>query len=199
MSFARGRSTWRVLSAKVAVELARSARFHLLKEPMMLQQKPIEWRRFERVQLEGEVAKPATAHSPNLPPAAAAPAPAHTPAATTPSLLHEFERVLRENERLRMELSKMRDRAAGNSSGTRKQREEPRRGRPDISILSSDHELQSAAMAEEVQPDFHEAPAPATPKESLAQVVAGYIFDKPTEQNVRLIADALRGRGIASE
>ena len=164
----------------------------------MLQQKPIEWRRFERVQLEGEVTKPAAARPANLPPTPP-PAPTHTPATTTPSLLHEFERIRRENERLRMELSKLREKAAENVGGTRNHREEPRRGSPDISILFSDHELQASALAEEAVAEIPEAPVPAAPKESIAQVVAGYIFDKPTEQNVRLIADALQGRGIVAE
>jgi regulator of replication initiation timing len=162
---------------------------------MMLQQKPIEWRRFERVQLEGDVAKPATSQPSNLPPAAATPKPAHSPAAAAPSLLHEFERVLRENERLRMDLSKLREKLAGNSNGTPDRRKEQRRS-PDISILASDHELLAAALMEEEKAETPEARTPAAPKESVAQVVAGYIFDKPTEQQIRLISDALRGRGI---
>lgn len=165
----------------------------------MLQQKPIEWRRFERVQLEGEVAKPAASHPSSLPPAATTPKPTHTPATTAPSLLHEFERVLRENERLRMDLSKLREKIAGNSGGTPDRRKEQRRGRPDISILASDHELQAAALAQETKADIPEAPVPAAPKESIAQVVAGYIFDKPTEQNIRLVTDALQARGIKVE
>lgn len=193
---ARGRSTWRVQSAKVAVELARQAWFHLSEEPDMLQQKPIEWRRFERVQLEGEVAKGTSARPATpLPPSPAT----HTPATAAPSLLHEFERVLRENERLRLELSKLQEKAVENKNETRNSREEQRRKRPEIAILPEAEPVRDDPRAE-LKPDEPMMPAAAVQSdESLAKVVASYIFEEPTEQNIRLVADALRARGINTE
>ncbi|MBM3290843.1 MAG: hypothetical protein FJY92_11895, partial [Candidatus Hydrogenedentes bacterium] len=64
-------------------------------------EKPLEWRRFERVELEGQVAR-------------TAPRPTASPVFTTPSLLQEFERVLRENERLQMEVNTLRAEALRN-------------------------------------------------------------------------------------
>lgn len=162
----------------------------------MVQQKPIEWRRFERIQLEGEVAKGASARpAPSLPPSPSA----YPPAKNAPSLLHEFERVLRENERLRLELSTLREKYSENNGETGNNRDEQRRNRPGIALLSggdSDHKEPSADLT----PDASMVTAPvARPAESIAQVVAGYVFDKPTGRNIRLVADALRARGIRAE
>ena len=153
-------------------------------------EKPIEWRRFERVELEGQVAHAASSGTVVSQPS------------SPPSLLHEFERVLRENERLHLEIATLRAEAARNGSGTSKYREELESARIELDRIEGDSDA---------QPVNQPGPAPVSAvknnrdvaensqtvaQPSIATVIAGYIFANPTDQNIRLVQDALRARGL---
>ncbi|NUM53108.1 MAG: hypothetical protein HUU46_05640 [Candidatus Hydrogenedentes bacterium] len=147
-------------------------------------EKPIEWRRFERVELEGDVARTA----PRGPVIPAVPNP--------PSLLQEFERVLRENERLRLEVATLRAEADRNGVGTEKFRKELRSASVELAMIEGP--APSAGSAPSVEPVSPEPAAEAIGESPspVAAVVAEYIFGQPTEGNIRLVEDALRGRGL---
>lgn len=147
-------------------------------------EKPIEWRRFEPVELEGEVARTASRR------------PAIQPAPSAPSLLKEFERVLRENERLQLEISSLRAATAKNGNGTNKYRDELESARAELARIEGGDET-----APVVSSDIRPTPSPASnvdtvPVGKIAEVVAGYIFANPTDPHIRLVSDALKARGI---
>ena len=156
-------------------------------------EKPIEWRRFERVELEGDVARTA--------PRATGVTPA-TP--TPPSLLREFERVLRENERLQIEVSTLRAEVERSNGRPQKIREELEHARAELDRLDSGPasipfpSADAPSDASKPRETTSEDSEVATQPENVARVVAGYIFPDPTEAHVRLVTDALRARGIAS-
>lgn len=155
-------------------------------------EKPIEWRRFERVELEGEVAH------------AAPRATGVSPVSSPPSLLKEFERVLRENERLHLEVSTLRAEAARTGNGAAKYRAELESAREELAQLEGDAtsapvgtpETPSAAHT---SASAEQAAGPSTDGlAAVAGVVAGYLFTNPTGANVRLVQDALLNRGVGS-
>lgn len=150
-------------------------------------EKPIEWRRFERVELEGQVARTAP-RNPVLP---------SVPA--TPSLLQEFERVLRENERLRLEVSTLRAEKGRNGSGTEKFREELKSAKAELARIEEPVVEPSQPHVADSLDTVSQADAQSereTSQADLAAVVAEYIFSKPTKGNIKLVADALRARGV---
>jgi hypothetical protein len=154
-------------------------------------EKPLEWRRFERVELEGEVARAAS-----RPPVVSSVPP-------TPSLLQEFERVLRENERLQMEVTALRGESGRNGSETAKFRNELRTARIELRQIEgepSTPERDAGYPAHELvkSNDKHNTSPESREKDLLevARLVAGYLFPEPTDLNVRLVKDAMRARGI---
>jgi len=155
-------------------------------------EKPIEWRRFERVELEGEVARtaPRTANV--------------SPVSTPPSLLHEFERVLRENERLQLEIARLRGEAAKSAGRTPRFREELESAGLELARMEgTPNAPQSAPAAVPAAPAHDDtaeqgATSEFLPIADIARIVAGYIFSIPSPARIRLVEDALRGSGFAS-
>ena len=156
-------------------------------------EKPLEWRRFERVELEGEVARIAPRIS------------SASSVSPTPSLLQEFERILRENERLQIEIATLREEAARNDSGTHRYREELKSARVELAQLEGDPKaLQPTRVSDPHTRTDHQEGAPIVPAETntlsnVAAIIAGYIFADPSDMNVRLVADALRARGLEGD
>lgn len=179
--------------------------------------KPVEWRRFEPLELEEKapVLVPSTTDAP----------PQSAPPHDFLSLLRAFERALRENERLRNECSELRSKAksaemknaksGGNGGATFRAEERLRRAQANIRELRekalgiqseihgrvpesrADIEVAAPAASGEEESASDSPPNRADAKlRQIAQVAAAWVFAAPTEQNVRLVEDALRGRGI---
>jgi hypothetical protein len=178
--------------------------------------KPIEWRRFEPLELEEK-------------------APVFIPSASDAlpqqdfmSLLRAFERALRENERLRRECAELRNNAkaaekrkttSSGGNGERDFRAEERLQRSQAIIrelrekaleIQSESRDQGPGTRADMQVEGPETPAdeettnviPAYGDDvklrRIAEVAAAWLFASPNEQNVRLVEDALRGRGVDS-
>ena len=181
--------------------------------------KPIEWRRFEPVELAGP--RERIVWQPTDP-----------RGTDTVSVLREFERILRENERLRIESSSVRvdvprpsnghgngnshGNSAGNGNGhgngARERDKRLARVQEDLEAARNQVTQLQAEMSALQHPHvvpFRPAPdSPAAanagaPTESnastarkAAEVVASYLFDDPSEPQIRLVEDALRSRGL---
>lgn len=180
--------------------------------------KPVEWRRFEPLELQEKVPV-------FVPSASDAPSQSAAPPQDFVSLLRAFERALRENERLRKECAELRSMAksakektakvGGNGGGEFRAEERLRRAQANIrelreKALGIQSEISGRAPAARAEIEV-EAPVPQGEEEPagdlppscadarlrrIAQAAAAWVFAAPTEQNVRLVEDALRGRGI---
>ncbi|HRK35835.1 MAG TPA: hypothetical protein PLJ47_14655 [Candidatus Hydrogenedentes bacterium] len=152
-------------------------------------EKPAEWRRFEPVELEGSIGRATSrAMAPVL----------HE---STSSLVREFERVLRENERLKSECAELRTHAAKSGNETVRFQEDLDAARSELARLQANLEDQRASAREttDLPPAPENVSMPANPSNALrqtAEVVAGYLFSDPTGPQIRLVEDALRARGL---
>lgn len=174
-------------------------------------EKPLEWRRFEPVELEGEVVR---VGSRAMGPRFAEPNP----------MVREFERVLRDNERLQNENVCLRAellKYAATPDVAREREQQLARLQEDLDASRAQVErLQAEITALKdfrqqtppapisiaaAQPEHPETSAVATSpsptvagaaEADVAEVVASYLFAEPTAPQLRLVSDALRARGV---
>lgn len=180
-------------------------------------QKPVEWRRFEPVELPEQ-------RRPPLKPIALEPPP---PEVDVLLLMRAFERALRDNERLHAKCAALRAEAHRRAEPAPQPEKSPppappepadedgdpmaramRRLRADVERILEQHDSAGAkpahdyataarcgAAAAAAQPAAESEPA-VSALEYLARVVAEWVWTEPTAPQVRLVKDALCARGI---